>query len=101
MLKKRYDKDGYYIVTVSKKNKLSTLKIHRLIAISFIDNPENKPCIDHINNDKEDNNINNLRWVTFLENSQNRKISSKNKTGVKGVYFDKKKQKMDCTNIYR
>jgi len=45
--------------------------IHRLIAINFIPNPENLPCIDHINRVKTDNRIENLRWVTHRDNMCN------------------------------
>lgn len=43
--------------------------IHRLIAKYFIPNPENKPCVDHIDYDRGNFNVNNLRWVTYLENN--------------------------------
>ena len=53
--------------TESQKNK----KIHRLIAEAFVPNPDNKPCIDHINTIKTDNSISNLRWCTTKENNNN------------------------------
>ena len=45
--------------------------IHRAVAELFIPNPENKPCIDHINTDRLDNRAENLRWVTTKENNNN------------------------------
>lgn len=45
--------------------------LHRAVAELFIPNPENKPCIDHINGNKHDNRVCNLRWVTHSENMLN------------------------------
>lgn len=45
--------------------------IHRIIAELFIPNPENKPCVDHIDTNKFNNRVDNLRWVTHKENSNN------------------------------
>lgn len=62
---------GYLTVCLSKNGKSKPHKIHRIVASAFIDNPDNKPMIDHINTDRTDNRIENLRWVTALENSRN------------------------------
>lgn len=62
-------KYGYCRVMLCKNNKSKRFLIHRLIAEHFIPNPENKPCIDHINGIKDDNRIENLRWCTYKENN--------------------------------
>jgi len=60
------------------KGKKKTKKIHRLVAQTYIPNPDNLPCVDHINKNKLDNRVENLRWVTVRENTTN--------TDAKGVY---------------
>lgn len=46
-------------------------RIHRIVAELFVPNPDNKPCVDHINGDRHDNRAVNLRWVTYKENNEN------------------------------
>jgi hypothetical protein len=55
VLKPGHDKDGYLRVNLSKDGKCKDNKIHRLMAMTFIDNIENKRCVDHIDNDKTNN----------------------------------------------
>lgn len=70
VLKPQYDRYGYLYVPLNKSGK-KKFKVHRLVAEAFIPNPDNKPCVDHINTNKEDNSVENLRWVTEKENSNN------------------------------
>lgn len=65
------NKQGYYQVSLWKNGVEKRYLLHRLIAEHFIPNPENKPCIDHINTDPTDNRIENLRWCTHKENNNN------------------------------
>jgi hypothetical protein len=53
----------------------------------FIPNPDDKPYVDHRDRDKGNNSLANLRWVTCLENCQNRSLSKDNTTGAHGVTF--------------
>ena len=47
------------------------VKVHRLLALTFIDNPKNLPCVDHIDRNRDNNDIMNLRWVSWRGNSLN------------------------------
>ena len=71
ILKPHKTKYGYLNVRLCKDSRTKDFQIHRLVAIAFIPNPENKPQIDHINADKTNNTVNNLRWVTCKENINN------------------------------
>jgi hypothetical protein len=93
VLKPGIDGHGYYTVSLYADGKQFTKKIHKLVGEYFIVNPYNKPCIDHINNNKLDNNINNLRCATLKENQMNRQINSNNTSNYKGISFFKPSNK--------
>jgi len=90
ILKPHINTHGYLYVTLSKNKKQKNFNIHRLIAIYFIDNPNNYQIVDHINQNTTDNSIVNLRWVTKSGNMRNRKNQGKY---MKGVTFHKKNNK--------
>lgn len=84
ILVKNLDKDGYQKVTLSKLGFHKQFSVHKLVAIAFIPNPNNFKEINHIDEDKTNNSINNLEWCTSKYNihhgtcinrrSSNRKI---------------------------
>lgn len=68
ILKTNINKYGYEIVNIRKNTKSITKYIHRLVAMAFIPNPENKPTINHKDGNKLNNYLNNLEWNTVVEN---------------------------------
>lgn len=82
-VKSLYDKNGnyrkyiiqprkkaiYLYVNLYKNGKCKTKKIHRLVAETFIPNPNNLHCVNHIDGNKHNNNVNNLEWCTYSENT--------------------------------
>ena len=71
ILKQVFNDYGYLKVCLSKDGKTKQIKVHRLVAQTFIENIENKPYIDHINTIRTDNRVENLRFVTRIENMNN------------------------------
>ena len=59
---------GYFQVSLCKKGFVKIFSVHRLVAINFIPNPQNKKVVNHINGIKTDNRVKNLEWCTFAEN---------------------------------
>ena len=69
LLKQSFTSTGYKKVELYKDGKRKSFKVHRLVAIAFISNPDNKPEVNHIDGNKINNNIDNLEWVTSSENT--------------------------------
>lgn len=95
-LKPKKNENGYLRVGLYKNNKIKYFSIHRLVALAYISNPENKPEVDHKNRIITDNRVENLRWATHLENMQNKGMMKNNTSGEKNI----KKTKWD-TYIFR
>lgn len=86
----RISNNGYPIVSIRK----SIYTIHRLLAIAFIPNPENKPVVNHKDGNKLNNNVNNLEWCTHSDNIKHAfkmglKMPSKTQLGKKGGNHNK------------
>ncbi len=84
---------NYLFVKLYKDKKCTKHQIHRLVALTFLPNNENKSCVDHIDNNTLNNNLVNLRYATTQENARNSKLSISNTSGFKGVTFDKSRNK--------
>ena len=85
--------DGYIRIGLRLNKVEYKNRVHTLVASAFILNPDAKKCVDHINNDKTNNNISNLRWATYVQNGMNKSMSKNNKSGVKGVHWNKRAKK--------
>lgn len=68
MLKGNVVSGGYIQIQLCKKGKATSYLIHRVVAFSFLNNPDNKPCVNHIDGNKTNNRHDNLEWVTYSEN---------------------------------
>lgn len=77
ILKQTISNSGYCRVVLNSK----PFSVHRLVATAFIPNPQNKPCVNHIDNNKTNNSLENLEWVTHKENMEWASIQGRMKPG--------------------
>jgi hypothetical protein len=71
------NKEGYYYVDLCKNGTQKTFKVHRLVALTYIPNPNNYPCVNHKDRNRKNNNLNNLEWCTQMYNNQSINTSKK------------------------
>lgn len=87
---------GYDTIELCKNGRRKSFRIHRLLAMAFIPNPENKPDVHHINGKKNDPRIKNLLWVTESENLHKSKTNINNNSGQKGIWFNKRRNNWEA-----
>lgn len=90
---KPHIRKGYYRVGLTKNKKQKNFSINRLVAEHYIPNPENKPEVDHIDDDPLNNNVNNLQWLTHQENIDKRKYPTN--TGYRYINYREKQNVYD------
>ena len=95
----RRGKERYFYVTLSKDNKTAVRYVHRLVAECFVNNPDNKPYVNHKDGDIHNNNADNLEWVTPLENNIHA-MRILGRYPHKGFKFDKCKASKKVCQIY-
>ena len=85
ILKPGRDKDGYLFVSLCKNHKIKYCRIHRLVALTFIPNPNNLPEVNHKDEDKTNNRVKNLEWCDHKYNNNYgtriQRINEKNTNG--------------------
>ena len=82
--------NGYKHVIFHIGLKRIGVAVHRILGLVWIPNPENKRLVDHINRDRTDYRLENLRWATHGENSSNMSLSKLNKSGVQGISYSER-----------
>ena len=88
ILKPRYDKDGYLIVGLYINGVGKKKRVHRLVTEAFIPNPEGLPQINHIDEVKDNNNVENLEWCTSKDNINHGTLIERLSKKVRGINIE-------------
>lgn len=83
---KQHNIGVYKRIGLSKNKQKKNYLVHKLVAETFIPNPENLPCVNHKDGNKENNNVNNLEWCTYQYNNRHARKTGLNK-GNKGISY--------------
>lgn len=96
LLKPKKSKTGYLRVCLCANGVHKHMAVHRLVALAFIPNPENKPTVNHINEDKTDNRVVNLEWATNREQNIH---GTRIQRAMDNTDWKKRTEKMDYNEI--
>ena len=96
ILKQHIDRYGYLKVVLNKEGQVGYFTTHRLVALAFIDNPFNKPSVDHKNTIRTDNRVENLRWLTQKEQLNDNELSKIRHSEAREKATNSRKKKVRC-----
>jgi hypothetical protein len=103
VLKPQMTSKGYQVVRLYNKNGDKLLKVHRLVAQAFIDNPDNLPQVNHKDENKTNNSVSNLEWCDNRYNATygnaKKKISHKVRCVETGIIYESIREAIRCTKI--
>jgi len=88
---------GYLYVSLIKDNIVNRISVHRLVALTYIDNPLNLPEVHHIDNNRSNNNMSNLKWVSVKDNRRLRVVNAPK--GVNHWNYGLKRSKLTKTKM--
>lgn len=85
IMKQHLDKDGYLVLNLSNNGIKKQCKVHRLVALAFIPNPERLSTVNHINHNKQDNRVSNQEWLSNYDNAKDGSKYSPRYSGEKAT----------------
>jgi len=85
--------NGYLTVDLYSNNKSVKVTIHRLLAETFLPNPDNKPCVDHKDGNRQNNSLSNLRWATYSDNNSRFETVGVRSEKTKVTHYKEKRNK--------
>ena len=93
IMKQKVETKGYLIIGLSKDSKQKFHRVHRLVGFAFLDKKDEDKEIDHIDQNRSNNMLNNLRWSTGSLNCRNKTTYKNNTSSIAGVNYQKDKGK--------
>lgn len=97
-------KNHYLQVQLYKNSQMKNCNVHRLVALAFIPNPENKPTVNHIDENKLNNSVDNLEWATHKENTNygtapQRRVTHRNYAAIRKKVIKTNKEHGNCRPV--